>query len=76
MAGHSACLAFLNDAEPAEVLDRHKLAQVLQARALARSFTVGDGGMVGPDGETVTVYPMDWTVKRLLRPHRARRYLR
>lgn len=46
---------------------RHRLALVMQARALHRSTVAGSGDQMG--GEfTVTVYPMDWTVKSLLRP--------
>lgn len=44
-----------------------KLAVVYQARALARAARTGSGDQMG--GEfTVTVFPMDWTVKQLLRP--------
>lgn len=46
-------------------------AQALQARALYRAGVAGSGDTIGPDGLTVTVYPMDWTVKNLLRPRRA-----
>ncbi|MBD8077693.1 hypothetical protein [Cellulosimicrobium arenosum] len=45
-------------------------AQVMQARAVWRSLTSGDQDTQGPDGYTVTVFPMDWTVKALLRPER------
>lgn len=46
---------------------RHKLALLMQARALHRSTVAGSGDSLG--GEfTVTVFPLDWTVKSLLRP--------
>jgi len=45
-------------------------AQALQARALFRSTEAGRGDQLGPDGFAVTVFPMDWTVKLLLRPRR------
>lgn len=45
-----------------------RLAQALQARALYRASIAGSGDSIGEDGFTVTVYPMDWTVKNLLRP--------
>ena len=54
----------------ADVPDNYRHAQVLQARALYRSGTAGSGDNMGGDGLTVTVFPMDWTVKRLLRPQR------
>lgn len=49
-------------------------AQVLQTRALVRAGIVGDGDKAGGYGETVAVFPMDWTVKALLRPRRGRPY--
>jgi hypothetical protein len=45
-------------------------AQAFQARALYRSSIAGSGDQIGGDGFTVTVFPMDWTVKALLRPRR------
>ena len=42
--------------------------QVLQARALYRSTMAGSGDQIGLDGQAVQVFPMDWTVKLLLRP--------
>lgn len=72
-AAYEQCLEFLNGREPSVLLHRHRLAQIMQARALARSTSAGSGDQVGPDGLTVTVFPMDWTVKNLLRPRRGRR---
>lgn len=40
----------------------------MQARALYRAGVAGSGENIGEDGFTVTVHPMDWTVKALLRP--------
>lgn len=53
------------DGEP--VPSAYRLAQTLQARALSRAGTIG---VADTDGmlDTVTVFPMDWTVKALLRP--------
>lgn len=45
-------------------------AQVLQARALYRAGMAGSNDQIGLDGQSVTVFPMDWTVKSLLRPKR------
>lgn len=50
--------------------DNYLHAQVLQARALYRSTMAGSGDQIGLDGQAVTVFPMDWTVKNLLRPKR------
>lgn len=62
-------------AADAEVPARYKAALLMQARAVYRSLLAGSGDTIGPDGLTVTVYPMDRTVKALLRPPRPRRAL-
>lgn len=54
----------------ADVPVNYRHAQAVQARALYRSGQVGSGDQMGGDGMTVTVFPMDWTVKALLRPRR------
>ena len=51
-------------------------AQALQARALYRSGIAGSQDQIGGDGMSVTVFPMDWTVKRLLRPQRGTVWVR
>lgn len=64
------CLAFAPavDVVPA----RYRQAQLMQARALWNSGHVNSDGNLGSEGGfTVTVFPMDWTVKNLLRPKRA-----
>lgn len=75
---HDHCLDFLNGRIPRPRPDgrpraRLVMAQKLQARALLRASYVGTDNEVGLDGMAVTVYPMDWTVKNLLRPKRGRR---
>lgn len=52
------------------VPDNYRHGQALQARALYRSGIAGSGDQIGMDGMAVTVFPMDWTVKALLRPRR------
>lgn len=73
-AAYEQCVAFApalaDDVD--EVPARYIRAQVQQARALWRSLSAGDDNGLGPDGLTVTVFPMDWTVKALLRPRRGR----
>lgn len=56
----------------ATVPESWRLAQALHARALYRSGIAGSGDQIGGDGLTVTVFPMDWTVKNLLRPRAGR----
>lgn len=50
---------------------RFRQAQAMQARALWNAGHVAQNDQFGGDGMTVTVFPMDWTVKALLRPQRA-----
>lgn len=58
----------------APVPDHWVAAQVLQCRALVRAGIVGSGDQLGNYGETVTLFPMDWTVKNLIRPKRGKPY--
>lgn len=85
LAAYEQCLAFLpysTDLEtgvrttvlPEIIPDRYVLAQVMQARALYRSALAGSGDAIGADGMQVTVFPMDWTVKNLLRPRQVGRF--
>lgn len=56
---------------PGIAAENQFLAQIFQARALARAGYAGtDGEYYNGDGPTITMFPMDWTVKNLLRPKR------
>ena len=57
-------------ADPDVIPSGWVIAQVLQARSLVRAGFVGSNDQAGGYGDTVTVYPMDWQVKNLLRPKR------
>lgn len=46
-------------------------AQALQARARIRAAVTSASDAQGFDGVQITVFPMDWQVKQLLRPRRA-----
>jgi len=85
-AAHVQCLDFLpheidpvagelGPTIPNPVPDTYVLAQIMQARALYRSMLAGSGDAIGADGLSVTVFPMDWTVKNLLRPRRVGRVM-
>ena len=87
-AAHRQCLDFLpyttatvdgvtteTTVVPDPVPANFVLAQIMQARALYRSVLSGSGDAIGADGMAVTVFPMDWTVKNLLRPRRVGRVL-
>lgn len=55
---------------PDPVPNRLVLAQIMQARALYNGVVTGADDRQGVDGIGVTVFPMDWSVKNLLRPKR------
>ena len=70
-AARQDCLDFapaLTDPDDPPV--RYVLAQIHHARALTRAGFVGSNDQGGGYGEGVTVFPMDWHVKALLRPKR------
>lgn len=75
-AAYEQCVEFLPVERRTEApLTSWKQAQMMQARALHRSTVAGSGDQFGGDGLTVTVFPMDWTVKNLLRPTKVGRVM-
>jgi len=75
-SAYAQCLAFAPElAVGAVVPENYKLAQFFQTKALLRSQLAGSGDQIGADGMSVTVFPMDWTVKNLLRPKKVGRVL-
>lgn len=76
-AAYGQCVEFLNGRVPEALSSARaaqlRLAQTMQARALVRATSTGADGSQGMDGMSVTVFPMDWTVKALLRPKKGRR---
>lgn len=71
-AARDQCLTYLgaraDGIEDNAIPPAWRVAQALQARGIARSGIASAGDEMGGYGETVTVFPMDWTVKNLLRP--------
>ena len=72
-SAHIDCFTFLDpmdgvDPEPAAANASMKLAEIYQARARYQAILAAGDDQVGPDGATVTVFPLDWQVKQLLRP--------
>lgn len=67
-SAHVECVAYAPVLPvDAAVPDNYRIAEVMQARAQHRSFVAGSGDTMG--GElTVTSFPLDWTVRQLLRP--------
>jgi hypothetical protein len=50
----------------------YREAQLMQARNLWNASRVDPSGGEGADSFAVTPFPLDWTIKQLLRPKRAR----
>jgi hypothetical protein len=69
-AAREQCLEFAPETAGLVPL-RFRQAQLLQARSLWQSGSVSQDGALGGGEMSVTVFPMDWTVKALLRPKRA-----
>lgn len=71
------CVAFLPPVDlvpyPNPIPERFKQAQISQARARHRSYVTGSGDQMGGEGLTVTVFPMSWEIKNLLRPSKVGR---
>lgn len=67
-AARVQCEAYAPAADP--IPDNYRLAQIYQARALARAGIAGTDGDLMAGTEVITAFPMDWSVKRLLNPER------
>ncbi|AOT04956.1 hypothetical protein [Arthrobacter sp. U41] len=68
-AAHEVCVAYapLLPAE-APVPVSYKLAEIMQARHIWTQFAGGNRDEMGTDGFTVTVYPLVFAARDLLRP--------
>lgn len=75
-AAQEQCEQYAPTPVPDPVPARYKQACVLQARATWRSTQAGPGDNLGGDGFTVTAYPMDKTIRSLLRPVHAVRTIK
>lgn len=74
MAGYVACGSYaptvpLVDGVPT-VPDSWKLAQVMHAKHLNSRFRTGNQDSLGPDGYTISTYPLVLEARSLLRPKR------
>lgn len=58
-------------APPVVIPARYVQAQAMQARALYQSIIANQNDTVGVDGFAVRVFPLDFTIRALLRPKRA-----
>lgn len=70
-AAREQCEEFAPDYS-GQVPIRYRQAQLVQARALWQSVKVNGQSQIGGEGFSITVFPMDWSVKRLLRPLRGK----
>lgn len=73
-SARTSCEAFAPQLEDGvDVPENYRLAQASQARAVWRAGGgTNDGTDLGGGEYAVTVYPLDWNVKALLRPKRGR----
>lgn len=84
-SAHRDCFGYLDPidgldplrpgADPAPDADTSaslRLAEVYQARARYNAVKTAGDSQVGPEGMTVTVFPLDWQVQQLLRPKTGR----
>jgi len=74
-AAYEACVAFLpvgpDYTAPEAATASRKIAQVMQAANIWRSQRTGSGNTEFGAGEfAITVFPLDFNVKQLLRPKR------
>jgi hypothetical protein len=69
-AAKAQCLAFAPALDPAArwVPATYKQAQLMQTRALWQSTKSNSADQMNAEGFTVTVFPLDRTIKALLRP--------
>lgn len=61
-----ACEDFAPEADP--IPDSYLVAQLTQAKAVWGSLRATNDSRIGEGEFAVTVYPLDWSVKQLLRP--------
>lgn len=67
------CVAFAPElAEGTAVPLNYRAANLMQARNQWNASKVDPNGQVGADGFQITIFPLDWAVKALLRPKNPR----
>lgn len=76
-AAYEQCVRFAPAlADGAPVPENYRVAQVYQARASWRALSENVQNEMGPEGYTIVTYPLDWTVRQMLRPKRGKPVLR
>lgn len=65
------CAAYAPTPEPVPVPKAYGMAQVLQAKHLFARGKSGNRDTVGPDGYTVSTFPLVLEARTLLRPRRS-----
>lgn len=60
------------EGEAVDVPTHYRYAQLMQARNIWNASIVSPGGELGETDFAITPHPLDWTVKQMLRPHRAK----
>ncbi|MEU4361202.1 hypothetical protein [Promicromonospora sp. NPDC023987] len=73
-SAYDDCVAYLPDMEiePDPIPKSWMLAQAYQAKSRYNALLAGSDGSVGTPENGLTLFPLDWQVKQLLRPKRGR----
>lgn len=67
-AAREACEAYAPPVPTAGVPSSWRIAQAYQARNTYNAGAAAPGGDLDGGGYGITAYPLDWTVRQLLRP--------
>lgn len=68
-AAYELCSAYAPAVVPSPIPERYLLAQMEQAKSMWEASRKS-GDELGPEGFAIRIFPMDWSVKNLLRPKR------
>ncbi|WP_036963688.1 hypothetical protein [Promicromonospora kroppenstedtii] len=76
-SAYEDCVAFLPELPEGEDYEdkptpNRVLAQLYQAKSRYNALLAGNDGQIGAGENTITLFPLDWQVKQLLRPKRGR----
>lgn len=67
-AAREACAAYAPTPPAAGIPSSWRIAQAYQARNIYNAGMAGAGGDLDGSGYGLTAYPLDWSVRQMLRP--------
>ncbi len=70
-AAYTVCLAYAPDPVPEIPPNTYALAQEMQVKHLYARSKAGNGDSMGPEGYTVSTFPLVLEARNLLRPRRS-----